>query len=101
MSEVNSQKFDLEHLSKLARINLSDEELETLEPQLVAILDYVARIGEVATPDVEPMSHVFKLENVMRADEVTPGLSPEEALSGAPEQRGGRFAVPRILGQEE
>lgn len=101
MSEVDSQGFDLEHLAKLARINFSNEELETFRPQLLAILDYVARISEVATPEVEPMSHVFKLENVSRPDEVTPGLSTQEALSGAPEKRADRFAVPRILGEEE
>jgi len=101
VSEVNSEQFDLAHLAKLARIDFSQEELDTLRPQLLAILEYVARIGEVATPDVEPMSHVFKLENVVRSDEVTPGLSTEDALSGAPEQRAGRFAVPRILGEEE
>ena len=94
MSEVNSEQFDLAHLAKLARIDFSQEELDTLRPQLLAILEYVARIGEVATPDVEPMSHVFKLENVVRSDEVTPGLSTEDALAGAPEQRAGRFAVP-------
>ena len=100
MSEPNSPGFDLEHLAKLARIDFSEAELKTLGPQLGAILEYVARISEVATPEVEPMSHVFKLENVTRPDEITPGLTTEEALSGAPEKRGPRFAVPRILGEE-
>jgi aspartyl-tRNA(Asn)/glutamyl-tRNA(Gln) amidotransferase subunit C len=96
---TNKVDIDLPYLARLARINLSDAELETYRPQLLGILNAVARISEVATPSVEPMSHVIELVNVTRKDEVQPGLSAQEALSGAPAQEGDRFVVPRILGE--
>lgn len=92
--------IDLAHLARLARIDLSQTELETYRPQLLGILNAVARISEVATPSVEPMSHVIELVNVTRRDDVEPGLSAQEALAGAPAQEGDRFVVPRILGEE-
>jgi aspartyl-tRNA(Asn)/glutamyl-tRNA(Gln) amidotransferase subunit C len=92
--------IDLAHLARLARLNLSDAELETYRPQLREILHAVARINEVATPDVKPMSHVFELTNVVRADVIAQGLSVEEALAAAPAQEDGRFVVPRILGED-
>src|SRR3712207_3154133 len=89
------------HLADLARIDLTDAELDHLAPQLSVILESVASIQGVAGDDVPPTSHALPLTNVFREDVVTPCLPPEEALAGAPEQEQQRFAVPRILGDEQ
>ena len=92
---------EVAHLATLARIDLSDAELDHLAPQLSVILESVASINEVASADVPPTSHPLPLTNVFREDVVVPSLTPEEALSGAPEQEQQRFLVPRILGDEQ
>jgi aspartyl-tRNA(Asn)/glutamyl-tRNA(Gln) amidotransferase subunit C len=89
------------HLADLARIDLSDAELDHLAPQLSVILDSIASLQGVAGADVPPTSHPVPLTNVFREDVVVPGLTPEEALSGAPESDQQRFSVPRILGDEQ
>ncbi len=89
------------HLADLARIDLSDAELDHLAPQLGVILESIASIQGVAGDDVPPTSHALPLANVFRDDVVVPGLSAEEALSGAPEAEQQRFSVPRILGDEQ
>jgi aspartyl-tRNA(Asn)/glutamyl-tRNA(Gln) amidotransferase subunit C len=99
MAEIT--RDELAHLATLARIDLSDAELDHLAPQLSVILDSVASISGVAGDDVPPTSHALPLTNVFREDVVVPGLTPEEALSGAPAQEDQRFAVPRILGDEQ
>ena len=86
-------------LGRLARIELSPEELDHLAPQLDQILEHVAQVSEVASEDVRPTSHPLPLSNVFRADEVRPSLTEEAALSGAPVAQDGRFRVPRILGE--
>ncbi len=91
---------DVAHLAKLARIDLTEAELDHLAPQLTVILESVAKVSEVSDADVPPTSHAVPLDNVFRADEVRPGLTPEEALAAAPEVDQQRFAVPRILGEE-
>ncbi|HTY70993.1 MAG TPA: Asp-tRNA(Asn)/Glu-tRNA(Gln) amidotransferase subunit GatC [Actinomycetes bacterium] len=94
-------RAEVAHLAKLARIEMSDAELDHLSGQLEVILEAVARVSEVAAEDIPPTSHAVPLTNVMRADAVASGLSQDEALAGAPvpaeEQR---FRVPRILGEE-
>ena len=91
---------EVRHLADLARIDLSDAELDHLAPQLDVILESIKSISDVAADDVPPTSHALPLTNVFREDVVTPGLTAEEALSGAPEVEGQRFSVPRILGEE-
>ena len=91
---------EVAHLAHLARIDLSDAELDHLAPQLAVILESVAEISAVAADDIPPSSHALPLENVFRPDENQPCLSPEEALAGAPEVEQQRFSVPRILGEE-
>jgi len=91
---------EVRHLADLARIDLSDAELDHLAPQLAVILDSIKSINEVAAADVPPTSHALPLSNVFREDVVVPGLTAEEALSGAPEVEERRFSVPRILGEE-
>jgi aspartyl-tRNA(Asn)/glutamyl-tRNA(Gln) amidotransferase subunit C len=88
---------EVAHLTQLARIDVSDAELDRLAGQLGVILESVARVGEVAADDVPPMSHPLPLTNVTRPDHPVPGLSPEQALSGAPAGEQQRFRVPRIL----
>src|SRR5215470_17010603 len=92
---------ELAHLANLARIDLSDAELDHLAPQLSVILESVASISGVASDDVPPTSHALPMTNVFRDDVVRPSLSAEEALSGAPAVEQQRFKVPRILGDEQ
>jgi aspartyl-tRNA(Asn)/glutamyl-tRNA(Gln) amidotransferase subunit C len=94
-------RHEVAHLADLARIDLSEAELDHLAPQLSVILESVASIQGVADADVPPTSHALPLTNVFREDVVEPCLAPDEALSGAPEQEQQRFAVPRILGDEQ
>jgi len=91
---------EVRHLADLARIDLSDAELDHLAPQLNVILEAVASIQGVAGDDVVPTSHPIPMTNVFRDDLVEPCLTPEQALSGAPLVEEQRFSVPRILGEE-
>ncbi|WP_262849268.1 Asp-tRNA(Asn)/Glu-tRNA(Gln) amidotransferase subunit GatC [Mumia quercus] len=93
-------RADVAHLANLARIDLTDAELDRLTPELTVILESVAQVAEVADADVPPTSHAVPLSNVFREDVVTPGLTPEQALAGAPAVEQQRFAVPRILGED-
>jgi aspartyl-tRNA(Asn)/glutamyl-tRNA(Gln) amidotransferase subunit C len=93
-------RAEVAHLARLARLALSDDELDRMVSQLDVILGAVARVGEVAAADIPPTSHSVPLTNVFRPDEVRPSLSPEAALSGAPAAEDGRFRVPRILDEE-
>jgi aspartyl-tRNA(Asn)/glutamyl-tRNA(Gln) amidotransferase subunit C len=88
------------HLARLARIELTEAELESFVSQLDVILGAVARVGEVAAADIPPTSHSLPLENVFRPDVVRPSLGAEAALAGAPAAEDGRFRVPRILDEE-
>jgi aspartyl-tRNA(Asn)/glutamyl-tRNA(Gln) amidotransferase subunit C len=92
---------EVAHLARLARLQLTDDELDTYAAQLDVIIAAVARVSEVAGEDVPPTSHSVPLTNVFRPDEPRPGLTAEEALSGAPAVESQRFRVPRILGEEE
>lgn len=91
---------DVAHLANLARIDLSANELDHLAAELPVILESVAKVQEIATDDVEAMSHPLPVSNVYRLDEVQPSLAPEDALAAAPRVEQQRFAVPRILGEE-
>lgn len=99
MPEIS--RDEVAHLADLARIDLDDAELDHLAPQLNVILEAVASIQGVAGDDVAATSHPIPMTNVFREDVVEPGLTPEEALSGAPEVEDQRFSVPRILGDEQ
>jgi aspartyl-tRNA(Asn)/glutamyl-tRNA(Gln) amidotransferase subunit C len=93
-------RAEVAHLARLARIDLSDGELDHLAGQLDVILGAVARVAEVAADDIPPTSHAVPLTNVVRADVVRPSLTPEQALRGAPAVEDQRFRVPRILDEE-
>ena len=89
------------HLGVLARIQLSDEEVERLTGQLAVIVDNIAKVSEVATPDVPATSHPIALENVYRPDSVGDMLTVEQVLQNAPDAADGRFRVTAILGEEQ
>lgn len=89
------------HLANLARIALTPDEIQTLTGELGAIVDSVAKVSEVATPDVPATSHPIPLVNVFRPDVAGPTLTTAEALAGAPEHDGSRFKVSAILGEEQ
>jgi aspartyl-tRNA(Asn)/glutamyl-tRNA(Gln) amidotransferase subunit C len=92
-------EIDIDHVARLARLELTPEERERLRIQLSAILDHAAAVGEVATGDVPPTARAIPLSNVYRPDEpgVPFGSIPrEEALANAPEREDDRFKVPRI-----
>jgi aspartyl-tRNA(Asn)/glutamyl-tRNA(Gln) amidotransferase subunit C len=91
---------DVANLARLARIELSETELEVLAPQLDVILESVARVSDVAAQDIPPTSHALPLTNVFREDELRPSLSREQVLAGAPAAEQMRFRVPKILGEE-
>ncbi|HZO05829.1 MAG TPA: Asp-tRNA(Asn)/Glu-tRNA(Gln) amidotransferase subunit GatC [Solirubrobacterales bacterium] len=82
------------HVAKLARLKLSDEEVERMTGELSHILDHVDRISKMDLEGVEPTSHVVALENVLRADVPRPSLPREAALANAPEPVDGAFRVP-------
>ena len=91
----------MRHLCVLARIELSDEEIQSLTGQLDAIVDNIAKVSEVATPDVVATSHPIPLQNVFRPDVVQQQLTREQVLQNAPDQADGRFRVTAILGEEQ
>jgi aspartyl-tRNA(Asn)/glutamyl-tRNA(Gln) amidotransferase subunit C len=92
--------IDLEHVARLARLALTEEERARFGPQLEMILEHARTVGEVAADDVPPTSHPVPRANVYRADEPRPCLTHEEALSNAPDPFEGRFRVPRIVEDE-
>ena len=91
---------EVANLARLARIEMSDAELDHLSGEMQVILGAVARVQEVAGADVPPTSHPIPVNNVVREDLVVPSLTPAEALSGAPAIAEQRFKVPQILGEE-
>jgi aspartyl-tRNA(Asn)/glutamyl-tRNA(Gln) amidotransferase subunit C len=95
MSAISRE--EVAHLAMLARIDLRADELDRMAGQLDVILQSVAQVREVAGDDVPATSHPMPLTNVSRPDEPKPGLTAEQALSGAPETEAQRFRVPRIL----
>ncbi|ANN15787.1 asparaginyl/glutamyl-tRNA amidotransferase subunit C [Amycolatopsis orientalis] len=97
----NISRDEVAHLAKLARLAVTEEELDVFAGQLDQILDSVAKVSEVAGEDVPPTSHAVPLTNVFREDVVRQGLTQQQALAGAPAAEEGRFRVPRILGEEQ
>lgn len=89
------------HLARLARIDLTQDELGRLAGQLDVILDAVAQVQQAAGDDVPATSHPVPLTNVFRDDQVRPSLGAEAALAGAPASEQERFRVPRILEEEQ
>ena len=87
---------EVEHVAKLARLALTEEEKAKFAPQLNSIIEYVNELNEVDTTGIEPMAHSIKISNVMREDEIKQDFSREEMLKNAPEEEDGFFKVPKI-----
>jgi aspartyl-tRNA(Asn)/glutamyl-tRNA(Gln) amidotransferase subunit C len=97
MSETRITLAEVEHVARLARLDLAPPEKERMRSQLDAILGYVEQLRQVDTAGVEPTAHVLPLANVMRDDEVRPSYPVEAMLANAPEPQDEQFRVPRIL----
>jgi aspartyl-tRNA(Asn)/glutamyl-tRNA(Gln) amidotransferase subunit C len=91
------ERKDVEHVARLARLALTDDELERMREQLNGILSYIEKLNELDTEGVEPTSHAVPMLNVMRDDEPGPCLPRDEALANAPDRAGEFFRVPRII----
>src|SRR3954449_10866369 len=91
---------DVAHIANLARLSLTDDELDLFTTQLGAVLEHAADVEALDVGDVEPTSHPYPLRNVLRRDEVQPGVDRDEVLVQAPAAESGRFRVPPILGEE-
>jgi aspartyl-tRNA(Asn)/glutamyl-tRNA(Gln) amidotransferase subunit C len=92
---------DTRHVAKLARLALSDQQLQRFTGQLESILEYVAKIDQVDVSGVEPMAHAVPLANVLRDDVVGPSLPLEKVLQNAPDTDGPFFKVPKVIGGDE
>ena len=91
---------DVAHVARLARLELTSDELELFTSQLAAVLDHAADVEALDVADVLPTAHPYPLRNVTRPDERRPGVDREEVLAQAPSAEDGRFRVPPILGEE-
>ena len=88
------EREQVEHVARLARLKLTDDEVEKMANELSGILEHVERISELDLENVEPTSHVVAVENVLRPDEPRPSWSRDEILERAPDPAGGAFRVP-------
>jgi aspartyl-tRNA(Asn)/glutamyl-tRNA(Gln) amidotransferase subunit C len=91
------ERKDVDHVARLARLALTDAELEKMREQLNGILAYIEKLNALDTASVEPTSHAVPVLNVMRDDEPAACLSQDEALQNAPDRSGAFFRVPRII----
>ena len=90
---------DVAHVARLARLELTDDELDMFTGQLAAVLDHAADVEALDLADVPPTAHPYPLSNVLRPDEVRPSLDREEVLAQAPAAEDHRFRVPPWLGE--
>lgn len=90
---------DVAHVARLARLDLTADELERFTEQLGAVLEHAADVAALDTEGVAPTAHPLPVRNVLRDDQPRPSLDRDEVLSMAPAAEGGRFRVPRILGE--
>ena len=91
---------EVAHLAHLARLAVTDEELDLFAGQLGAVLDAVAQVSRADVDDVPPTTHAVPMTNVFREDVARPSLPRDAVLAGAPATEDGRIRVPRILGEE-
>lgn len=95
MAEIS--KEEVRHVANLARLAISEEEVEKMTKQLGDIISYAELLNDLDTENVEPTTHVLDLKNVMRKDEPRKWIEKEDALKNAPDQQDGQFRVPSIL----
>lgn len=91
-------KKDVEHIAKLANLEFTDAEKETLTHEMNEILQHIEKLNALDTSNVEPLSQVIETNNVFREDEVKPSIPTEEALKNAPEKTEEHFKVPKVIG---
>lgn len=94
---MSIQTKDVEHVAKLARLHLTDEEREMFTEQLNAILQYAEKLNELDTEHIAPTTHVLHLSNVMRDDVVEESLPLDKVFRNAPDEEDGQFKVPAVL----
>lgn len=95
-----SNKIDdstVKKVAKLSRLELSDQQIHKFSQQLSSILEYIEKLKQLDTENVEPLAHCLPVQNVLRADEIIPSLGTENALKNAPDRDDQHFLVPRIL----
>jgi aspartyl-tRNA(Asn)/glutamyl-tRNA(Gln) amidotransferase subunit C len=90
-------KEEIEHIASLARLYLSEEEKDLFGSQLSSVLDYMEKLNELDTKDIEPTSHVLPLSNVVRDDIPSPSIPKEDALLNAPDRTNKFYRVPKII----
>jgi aspartyl-tRNA(Asn)/glutamyl-tRNA(Gln) amidotransferase subunit C len=88
---------DVQYVAKLARLEVTDQEVAKYTQQLGNILEYVQQLNKLDTTNVEPLAHVLDLKNVAREDKPAPSLTQQEVLSNGPEVQSGHFRVPKIM----
>lgn len=94
---VKISRAEVEHVAKLARLELVEDEILAYTEQLNSILEYAAMLEKLDTEDITPTAHAVPIYNVLREDEVKPSLEREKALANAPETEDGFFKVPKIV----
>ena len=90
---------EVRKVADLARLELSDADVEIMARQLSAIVDYINQLEQVNTDGVEPLAHALDLHDVFRADVPAPSLSEDEALANAPARKGNFYSVPAVFGE--
>ncbi|WP_047979592.1 Asp-tRNA(Asn)/Glu-tRNA(Gln) amidotransferase subunit GatC [Ornithinibacillus contaminans] len=95
MAEITKEQ--VKHVANLARLDVSEQEVEMFTEQLSSIISFAEQLNEIDTEGIEPTTHVLDLKNVMRKDEPRQWIKREEALKNAPDQQDGQFRVPSIL----
>lgn len=92
---------DVQYVASLARLGLSDDEMETMRDQLASILEHIAVLDALDTESISPTAQVIAVENIMRDDTVAPSLDQKTVTDLAPAHEGGFIVVPRVLGGDE
>jgi aspartyl-tRNA(Asn)/glutamyl-tRNA(Gln) amidotransferase subunit C len=98
VTDAKLTREDAAYVARLARIDLTEDELDLYAGQLAVVLDHAAQVAALDTTGVEPTAHPLPLQNVLRADEPRPSLDRDEVLAQAPAVEDHRFLVPRIMG---
>ena len=96
-TKPDHMQIDLQHVVKLARIELSVEEEQRIGPQLSEIIQYVEKLSELDVDGIQPTAHAVQLTNVLREDQLRPSLSQDDAMRNAPKSAKGLFVVPKIV----
>lgn len=96
---MNITKKDVEYIGELARLKLNESEIETYAKDMNKILEYIGKLNELDTENVEPLSHPIDYENIMREDELKPSIDREKALKNSPKADEQYFKVPKVIKQ--